>query len=250
MVIDFCLNRVLKVVYLAWSFTLNMIFLGIWSPLATYLSHRWSNRIVIAIGGFLFSLGSLTCAFTTRAWQAVLLYGGIAGVGSAFLYTPLFSLLPRYFDKHVTLACSIAGASIHLGPVAGAPVSQVIMDRFGMEGIATVYGVGGIIIIFSAIFLRPSSRFTNKTRDGGDEKSELKKFLTMFTFFKTHPRVIVWISVVVVAYALFSTASVHLVSNVSLWRLFDRSSIQCYLLFRFGMLSARCKLAAKRRAFF
>ena len=193
------------------------MFLGIWSPLATYLTHRWSNRIVIVIGGFCYSLGSLTCAFTTSAWQAVLLYGGIAGFGSAFLYAPLFSLLPCYFEKHLTLACGIAGAAIHLGPVAGAPVSQVVMDRFGMEGIAALYGVLGILIIFSAIFLRPSSRYTKKRegRDDDDENSELKKFVTMFTFFKTHPRVVVWVFVSVVAYALLYTTNVHLVSTVT-----------------------------------
>ena len=167
------------------------------------------------IGGFLLSLGSLTCTFTTSAWQAILLYGCIAGVGSAFLYAPLFSLLPRYFDRHLTLACGIVGAAIHLGPVAGAPISQVVIDRFGMEGIAAVYGLVGILIISFAIFLRPSSRYV-KTTDGGSKNSELKKFFTMFTFFKTHPRVVVWVFVTVVSYALLYVANVHLVSNAFL----------------------------------
>ena len=174
------------------------------------------------IGSLLYGLGtSLTAAVTTSPWQGVLLYGVLGGVGGAGIYAPALSLIPLHFDKHLSLASGIAMSACFLGPAAGSPISQAVVDRFDSGGLAVLYGLMGLLSFGTAILIRPSSRYKKGDRRATEAKPEATNgVLAMFTSAKEHPRVIVWVFVMACEYTLIYITLVHMVIQCLLERHF------------------------------
>ncbi|XP_065836790.1 monocarboxylate transporter 13-like [Oscarella lobularis] len=127
------------------------------------------------IGSLLFGLGtSLTAAVTTSPWQGVLLYGVLGGIGAAGVYAPTLSLIPLHFDKHLSLASGIAMSACFLGPAAGSPISQAVIDRFDSGGLAVLYGSLGLLCFGTAILIRPSSRHKKADRSAAEAEPEAR----------------------------------------------------------------------------
>eukprot|EP00118_Oscarella_pearsei_P022679 m.264744 g.264744 ORF g.264744 m.264744 type:complete len:257 (+) comp40478_c1_seq9:175-945(+) len=186
---------------LAWMFSLSVIMVGALSPVATYLCHRLGYRVVIMAGGFLFSFGTATSTLTTSAWQGVLLYGGVGGIGLACIYSQLLSLVSIYFDKYREIASGVTIAGLFLGPTVGSPVVRKVLDSFGLKGLAVLYGSIGLILVLTPLLFRPSSRYNSYENELFD----------MLRLLKSNPRLTLWIIVMTFGYLSLYVTSVHLV---------------------------------------
>lgn len=86
-----------------------------------------------------------------------LTYGLGLGIAVACAYVPMVAFVGGWFDKRRTTALGVAVSGIGMGTLIMAPVSQLLIDRYGWRQAFVILGIGGAImmLIAAAIAQRP-----------------------------------------------------------------------------------------------
>ena len=108
---------------------------------------RFGTALAMVIG----SLAFLIFAFGNGNIGAYYAAGAVGGITYAYgLMLPASMLIKRWFNKHRALALSICSAGTGLCSIIGAPVIQLLLDRYGIK---TAFLLQGAFLLFVSVLL-------------------------------------------------------------------------------------------------
>ncbi|KAJ1557275.1 hypothetical protein HK405_000381, partial [Cladochytrium tenue] len=97
------------------------------------LAERFGFQIIILVGSVVLFAGLLLASFSTQLWQLFLTQGVLVGAGSSLAYFPAVALPSQYFTRRRGLATGLAVAGAGVGGLVLAEVTQVLIDRLGVQ---------------------------------------------------------------------------------------------------------------------
>ena len=122
---------------------------GLFAPLAAKLVDRFDCRVVTIAGALTCAVGLITTSRAPSIDVIFLTYSVIFGFGSACMYTSVFVIVPKYFQKWRPLAIGL----VSTGPAAGvfvmSPIVQALLDRFGWRG--AYIGQAGLCLVVALL---------------------------------------------------------------------------------------------------
>ena len=121
------------------------------------IQDKKSPRLVVFIGGALFTVGTILSAFLIipSPIPIYLTYGVIQGFGQGMIYTTIISTAQKWFPKRTGFASGIVVTANGLCGFFVSPVSRMLLQKIGPSGTFLVIGsVIGISWILSSIFFR------------------------------------------------------------------------------------------------
>lgn len=132
------------------TFTLNIM--GLASGWAT---DKYGPRIVVGIGGILVCAGLILSSRTSAVWQLYVCLGIIMGCGISATLTPYVSILVKWFVKLRGLTQGILTASIGVGMMVMAPLSENLITSYGWRTSFVIIGIAGLVLFsISALLVR------------------------------------------------------------------------------------------------
>lgn len=125
------------------------------TPLAGYLTDRIGARPVITICSLFLGLGVLLMGSVNTLWMACLFYG-IAGLGAAGMWTPIITVVQRWFSPHRRgLALGVLSTGYGLGFATIGAAFPWIVDQFSWRYAWYFLGTGALVmVVFNALFLK------------------------------------------------------------------------------------------------
>ena len=163
-----------------------------------------------AIVGTLISMVALLVTSRgTSIYFIMISYGIVFGVGSCFVFLPLYLVMPRYFMKRRSLALGLVATGPGGGLFVMSPIVQVLVDAFDWRG--TFMAMAGIVSIIGplvCVFLRIPDDSSTKQNNAEDE---MKGKLFDFSVFR-NKRFVIFTWAVCLMYTGHYIPSVHMVS--------------------------------------
>ncbi|MSY98354.1 MAG: MFS transporter, partial [Actinobacteria bacterium] len=140
--------------------SVNLVFYGVTAPFAAALMERFGIRNIAALALSLIALGTGLTLVMNAAWQLVLLWGVIVGLGTGSTALVFGALVAnRWFTKNRGLVMGILGAAWATGSLVFLPLLSNIINNFGWRyaslGIALMC-LALIPIVWIVIRDRPS----------------------------------------------------------------------------------------------
>lgn len=145
-------------------------------PFVSALANRWGFRPVTIIGAVVASVGFALSYYGTSLGYLYVTYGIIGGIGFCFIYVPSVITVGYYFEKWRALATGIALCGSGVGTFVFAPLSAMLIERFGWRGALLAQSA---IILSCAIFgcffrpIQPIQVTITKDEDTPAEKGTL-----------------------------------------------------------------------------
>jgi MFS family permease len=141
---------------ISFSASLGILCYGLMGPFAAALMQRFGIRRVIAI-----ALASMSAAigasyFMTEAWQLILLWGLLSGIGSGCVAMVLAAtIVGRWFTKRRGLIMGLMTASTATGTLIFIPGLAWIVQQGGWQPVVLVVAAGTALMIPFVLFLLP-----------------------------------------------------------------------------------------------
>lgn len=152
------------------GFTIFGFALGFASPLVAVCVNRIGIRWTIFSGAFAITIGTLLMAFAiSNAWQFVVTFGIIIGLGVAFSSViPVQTGVTFWFKKKKALAMSIALCAAGLGGFVAAPVINKMIETTSGNWRSgwVLVSVTSVLAMFMAIFVRNKPSDLGQVPDG------------------------------------------------------------------------------------
>ena len=150
--------------------TLGVSFQTLGAPFATAWSKRFSPRLVISLGGFLFFLACILASFSQRLWQVILTQGLLLGIATCLSYMPAVTVAPTWYGPRRGLAMGIILAGTGVGGLAWAPVIHALVQRYGYRQTLRISGIltGGLIVLSASVL-----RWDSTTKARLDQENRL-----------------------------------------------------------------------------
>jgi MFS family permease len=130
-----------------------LLFITIFTVPASILIDRWSRRKMVAIMVFIWSLATLSCAFT-RSYVQLLAARAFIGIGEAG-YAPggTAMLSAAYPERHRAKVMGLWNMCIPLGVGLGLFAGEEIAKRWGWQHAFGLVALPGMLLAFAAWFL-------------------------------------------------------------------------------------------------
>lgn len=151
------------------------------APLTGDLADHYGPRPVVAAGAVLMSAGLLLTARVHSFALVMLTYGGGLGASVACTYIPSIAAVGEWFKAHRDIALGIAISGIGCGTLVAAPVSALLIERYGWRTSFEIFGWigGGLLLLCAALLARPPvAGETAKT--GIEAKLRTRAFTLMY----------------------------------------------------------------------
>ena len=125
------------------------------TPLAGYLTDRFGARPVITICSLFLGLGALLMGSVNTLWMACLSYG-IAGLGAAGMWTPIITVVQRWFSPHRRgLALGLLSTGYGLGFATIGAAFPWIVAQFSWRYAWYFLGTAALVmVLFNALLLK------------------------------------------------------------------------------------------------
>ncbi len=143
--------------------SLNILFYGLFAPVAGSLVDRWKPRYVVFIGIAVFTTATALCYFASELWHFYLLFGFIVPLGTAFIGSPVLNpTIINWFGKARGLAISMGQLGGGLS-FAYTLVIERVVNAFGDWRPAFLVMAATIVVIvlplyFFFYWFRPEDR--------------------------------------------------------------------------------------------
>ncbi len=112
--------------------SINLVFYGVTAPFAAALMERFGIRNIAALALSLIALGTGLTLVMTAAWQLVLLWGVLVGLGTGSTALVFGAIVAnRWFTKHRGLVMGILGAAYATGSLVFLPLLSNLINNFG-----------------------------------------------------------------------------------------------------------------------
>jgi MFS family permease len=116
-------------------------------------------RRLFPLAAILLGLGFFLCSRIISLWQFYLYYGVIVGTGfTALGFIPHVSLTARWFERRRGLATSLVLAGTGVGSLIFAPVSEMLIVRYGWQQSYLIYAVLVPTVLIPIILIWHRSR--------------------------------------------------------------------------------------------
>ncbi|KAK2161667.1 hypothetical protein LSH36_112g05105 [Paralvinella palmiformis] len=113
-------------------------------PAGAFVS-MYGCRPVCLFGLLIYTIGTLSSAFTTNFYTLVLTFGFVKGLGAGIIFIPCSVIVQQYFHKRRAMAVAFSTSGSCLGTMIFSPVHRLLIQTFGWRG---------GLIFFSAIVLQ------------------------------------------------------------------------------------------------
>jgi len=138
------------------SASLGILCYGLMGPFAAALMQRFGIRRVITIALALMSAAIAASYFMTEAWQLILLWGLLSGIGSGCVALVLAAtIVARWFTTHRGLIMGIMTASTATGTLIFIPGLAWIAENGGWQPLVLTVAAGTAVMIPVVYFLLP-----------------------------------------------------------------------------------------------
>jgi len=153
------------------------------APFTGEFADRHGARAVVGFGAVLMG-AALILTGRTQSFPLVLItYGGGLGCAAACIYIPAISAVGEWFEKRRDIAMGIAISGIGCGTLVAAPLSAVLIERYGWRQAFTIFGwSSAVLLLLAAGLLRrpPIAREKEKKKAAISEKLRSPAFRLLY----------------------------------------------------------------------
>ncbi len=140
--------------------SINLVFYGVTAPFATTLMERFGIRAIAAAAMALVAIGTALTIVMTSAWQLVVLWGVVVGLGVGSTALVFGSLIAnRWFANNRSLVMGVFGTAFATGQLVFLPLLSMIIEGSGWRAASAVIAVLSALtvpLIWIVIRDRPS----------------------------------------------------------------------------------------------
>ncbi|XP_061761965.1 solute carrier family 16 member 6b isoform X1 [Nerophis ophidion] len=139
----------------SWVISICVFIFTFTAPLSAVLSNRFGHRLVVMVGGFLISLGTISSAFANSINEMYVTMGVVSGLGHSLAFLPTLTLLAQYFSRRRALVTSAASSGESFAMFAFAPVLTRLKDHMGWRCCLLLLGILQSAVLACGLLLRP-----------------------------------------------------------------------------------------------
>ncbi|MCE6993465.1 MFS transporter [Saccharothrix sp. S26] len=156
---------------IGFAVSVNLMLFGLTAPFAAALMERLGVRRVVASALTLVAVGSGLTVFMTAAWQLVLFWGVLIGLGTGSMALAFVATITgRWFVKHRGLVTGILSAGSATGQLVFLPVVAAVSESSGWRTACLVVSVAALAVVpLVLLFLREHPADLGVPPYGGDE---------------------------------------------------------------------------------
>ncbi|MEU4739676.1 MFS transporter [Actinosynnema sp. NPDC023658] len=156
---------------IGFAVSVNLMLFGLTAPFAAALMERLGVRKVVASALTLVAVGSGLTVFMTEAWQLVLFWGVLVGLGTGSMALAFVATITgRWFVKHRGLVTGILTAGGATGQLVFLPVVAALSESSGWRSASIVVSVAALAVVpLVLLFLREHPADLGVPPYGGDE---------------------------------------------------------------------------------
>jgi MFS family permease len=134
--------------------SVNMVLFGLISPFAAALMDRFGIRPVVTFALVMVALGSALTVFMTAAWQLVLCWGVLVGVGAGSMSMAFVAtVVNRWFVARRGLVSGILTAGNATGQLVFLPLVAWITTHHGWRAAALTTAVAALAVVPLVVLL-------------------------------------------------------------------------------------------------
>lgn len=136
------------------AMSVNMTLFGLMSPFAASLMDRFGIRPVVTIALALVAAGSGLTVFMTSAWQLLLLWGVLVGVGTGSMSMAFVATIAtRWFVARRGLVSGVLTAANATGQLAFLPLLSHLTEQHGWRTASVVVAIAAAAVVPVALLL-------------------------------------------------------------------------------------------------
>ena len=156
---------------IGFAVSVNLMLFGLTAPFAAALMERLGVRKVVASALTLVAVGSGLTVLMTAAWQLVLFWGVLVGLGTGSMALAFVATITgRWFVKHRGLVTGILTAGGATGQLVFLPVVAALSESSGWRSASIVVSVAALAVVpLGLLFLRDHPADVGAPPYGGDE---------------------------------------------------------------------------------
>jgi len=134
----------------------NILVLGMMGPFAAAIMDRFGIRRMMVASLLLMALGMGGSALVTQAWQLIVLWGGVTGVGMGLCFMVLGpQVASRWFASRRGLVIGILTAATATGQLLLLPAFAALESRLGWQAVVlSAAGIACALAIPVALLMR------------------------------------------------------------------------------------------------
>ncbi|PIL25838.1 MFS general substrate transporter [Ganoderma sinense ZZ0214-1] len=139
------------------------MFMTLLSVIPGKLADRYGYKQFLALGGVLWIISMLACAFATKLWHFFLIMGPIQGIANALIYPLIVALPAQWFLKYRALATGMVVAGSSLGGGISTLMFRAMLTSLGLKKSFLIYTAIDGVLLLAAWFMiaerrKPSQR--------------------------------------------------------------------------------------------
>ncbi|THA50873.1 MFS transporter [Streptomyces sp. A1136] len=141
---------------IGFAVSVNLALYGLTAPFAAALMDRFGMRRVVAVALIVISAGAVATVWMTAAWQLVLLWGVLVGLGSGSMAMAFAATVTnRWFTARRGLVTGVLTAAGASGQLIFLPLLSWLVERHGWRpGSVTVSLAALVVVPFVWLLLR------------------------------------------------------------------------------------------------
>ncbi|MBO0811274.1 MAG: MFS transporter [Microlunatus sp.] len=137
---------------IGFAVSVNLLLFGAFAPFAAALMERFGVRRVAGFALLAIAIGSGAAIFVNQAWQLILLWGVLVGVGSGSIALSFAALLTgRWFLRRAGLITGVLSAGSSTGQLVFLPILSRLNEHVGWR--PTTLTAGGAALVAMIIAL-------------------------------------------------------------------------------------------------
>jgi MFS family permease len=159
---------------------------AITAPMAGQVGDRYSRKIVIIGGLYVWSIVTGFTALCSQVWQFVAVRGA-EGLGETFYFPASMSLISDYHSKATrSRAMGLHQTSVYAGTIGGGALAGWIGEHYGWQYPFVVLGAGGVVLgLVLATFIRePQRNQADRMEQGGAANSVVHEHVPLVDFLR------------------------------------------------------------------
>lgn len=135
------------------AFTLSLSLVPLAMIVAGKIQDQKGPKMVIFVGGIIFSLGIIGAGFTTDLSFLYATYGVLGGIGIGTIYACTVANTVKFFPDKRGLASGLVVAGFGSGAVVLAPLSSSLIQAYGVLTAFKILGVAYLVVISACSLL-------------------------------------------------------------------------------------------------
>ncbi|CAG5925034.1 unnamed protein product [Menidia menidia] len=149
------------------SSTIAMFHIG--APVASALTLRFSQRVVMIAGGLLCTLGLFLASLDLSLPWLFLSMGIIQGAGISFTWIPAMSMVSHYFVRWRPIAYAIASSGECVFAIVFSPFFKWLIETYGWQGALLLVGGLQLNLCICGALMRPLETSQTSTQESGED---------------------------------------------------------------------------------